>query len=208
MPMSFMTGSIVGMRFYKQVTAREADDGIGWRVMLDYRTLKTPSKRPLKLPTHALAKAIAAKWEYHQADGIRPSTMPLMKLACTAMERVPLTRTKISEHLMKKFNQDLVFCHAPDDNALTSNVHDLQVEKIDPLLHWVESEFGFKPVIRSRFFWWKAGRCSCTGYLKKIYRWTNRTLLKKVMMLILPNSGYRYRQLQFFLVYQGEYRFS
>ena len=64
MPMSFMTGSIVGKRFYKKVTAREAEDGNGWTVMLDYSTLKTPSKRPLKLPTLALAKAIAAEWEY------------------------------------------------------------------------------------------------------------------------------------------------
>lgn len=64
MPMSFMTGSIVGKRFYKQVTTRPSDDGIGWSVMLDYRTLKTPSKRPLKCPTLPLAKAIAAEWDY------------------------------------------------------------------------------------------------------------------------------------------------
>ncbi|KAF3546713.1 hypothetical protein DY000_02000153 [Brassica cretica] len=51
MPTSFMTGSIVGKRFYKKVMTREADDGSGWTVMLDYRTLKTPSKRPLKLPS-------------------------------------------------------------------------------------------------------------------------------------------------------------
>jgi ATP synthase F1 complex assembly factor 2 len=49
--------------------------------------------------------------------------MPLMKLACTALERVPLTRTKVIENLMKKFNQDLVFCRAPEDNNLTSGVH-------------------------------------------------------------------------------------
>lgn len=49
--------------------------------------------------------------------------MPLMKLACTALERVPLTRPKIIEHLMKKFNQDLVFCRAPEDNDLTSGVY-------------------------------------------------------------------------------------
>ncbi|KAE8655817.1 cystinosin-like protein [Hibiscus syriacus] len=119
-PISFMTGSIVGKRFYKKVTTRESDDGIGWTVMLDYRTLKTPSKRPLKLPTLALAKAIAAEWEYQQTDGIRPFTMPLMKLACTALERVPLTRTKVIEHLMKKFDQDLVFCRAPEDNTLNA----------------------------------------------------------------------------------------
>ena len=64
MPMSFMTGSVVGKRFYKKVTTREADDGNGWSVMLDYRTLKTPTKRPLKLPTLSLAKAIAAEWDF------------------------------------------------------------------------------------------------------------------------------------------------
>lgn len=49
---------------YLKVTTRMADDGNGWTVMLDYRTLKTPSKRPMKLPTLGLAKAIAAEWEY------------------------------------------------------------------------------------------------------------------------------------------------
>ncbi|XP_047330680.1 ATP synthase mitochondrial F1 complex assembly factor 2 [Impatiens glandulifera] len=150
MPTSSMTGSIVGKRFYKQVTTRETDDGNGWSVMLDYRTLKTPSKRPLKCPTLALAKAIAAEWEY-QEDGIKPFTMPFMKLACTALERVPLTRPKIIENLMKKFHQDLVFCRAPRD-ALTLDLHDRQAERIDPLLKWVESEFGFKPVVYSSFY--------------------------------------------------------
>ncbi|CAM8891347.1 unnamed protein product [Rhodiola kirilowii] len=152
MPMSFMTGSVVGKRFYKRVTTREAEDGNGWSVMLDYRTLKTPAKKPLKLPNLFLAKAIAAEWEYQLADGIRPFTMPLMRLACTALERVPLTRQKIIEHLMKKFHQDLVFCRAPEDNDLTQDVHDLQVEKMDPLLAWVETEFGFKPVVYSSIF--------------------------------------------------------
>ncbi|XP_021771240.1 ATP synthase mitochondrial F1 complex assembly factor 2-like [Chenopodium quinoa] len=152
MPMSFMTGSIVGKRFYKKVTTREADDGNGWSVMLDYRTLKTPSKRPLKLPTLSLAKAIAAEWDFQQTDGIRPFTMPLMKLACTALERVPVVRPKIIENLMSKFSQDLVFCRAPNDNELTSGVYERQVEKIDPLLKWVESEFGYKPVVYTCFF--------------------------------------------------------
>ena len=45
-----MTWSIVGKKFYQKVSTREDDDGNGWTVMLDYRTLKTHSKRPLKLP--------------------------------------------------------------------------------------------------------------------------------------------------------------
>ncbi|CAA3024451.1 ATP synthase mitochondrial F1 complex assembly factor 2 [Olea europaea subsp. europaea] len=111
MPISFMTGSIVGGRFYEKLTTRDANDGNRWNVMLDYRTLKTPSKRPLNCSTLALAKAIAAEWEFQ-----------------------------------------IWFCRAPRDSDLTSNVLERQVEKLDPLLNWVESEFGFKPIVYSRFF--------------------------------------------------------
>ncbi|KAG8079541.1 hypothetical protein GUJ93_ZPchr0007g3183 [Zizania palustris] len=152
MPMSFMTGSVVGKRFYRDATVRRADDGNGWTVMLDYRTLKSPAKRPLKLPSRTLAMAIAAEWEYQESDGIRPFTMPLMKLACTALERVPVTRTKVIDNLMKKFHQDLVFCRSPDDNELTIGVHQKQKEKFDPILDWVNTEFGFKPVVYTSFF--------------------------------------------------------
>ncbi|GMH23906.1 hypothetical protein Nepgr_025749 [Nepenthes gracilis] len=170
MPTSFMTGSIAGKRFYKQAMTRLADDGNGWMVMLDYRTLKTPSKRPLKLPTLSLAKAIAAEWEYQQMDGIRPFTMPLMKLACTALERVPLVRQKVIDNLMSKLHQDLVFCRAPQDSDLTTGIYERQVEKIDPLLDWVEMEFGFKPIVYSSFFGGKQNE----GLVKAI-----ESLLKK-----------------------------
>ncbi|ONK55469.1 uncharacterized protein A4U43_UnF2930 [Asparagus officinalis] len=144
--MSFTTGSVIGKRFYKEVTTRLADDGNGWTVMLDYRTLKT------KLPTLALAKAIAAEWEYQEKDGIRPFTMPLMKLACTALERVPLTRVKVIENLMNKFHQDLVFCRTPGDTEITEGVLEKQKEKIDPILDWVQSEFGYKPQVHYSLF--------------------------------------------------------
>jgi ATP synthase F1 complex assembly factor 2 len=137
-PMSFMTGSVVGKRFYRDATVRHTDDGNGWTVMLDYRTLKTPAKRQLKLHSRTLAMAIAAEWEYQKQDGIRPFTMPLMKLACTALERVPLTRPKIINNLMQRFHQDLVFCRSPADDELTKGVYEKQ-EKIDPI--------GVKPVV-------------------------------------------------------------
>ncbi|CAL4961446.1 unnamed protein product [Urochloa decumbens] len=84
-------------------------------------------------------------------DGIRPFTMPLMKLACTALERVPLTRTKVIDNLIKKFHQDLVFCRSPADSELTIGVHQKQKEKIDPILDWVNTEFGFKTVVYTTF---------------------------------------------------------
>ncbi|CDP15765.1 unnamed protein product [Coffea canephora] len=75
--------------------------------------------------------------------------MPLVKLACTALERVPLTRPKITEKFMKKFHQDLVSCRAPADNDLTK--YQGWFEKIDPLFKWLESKFGYKPVVYSGF---------------------------------------------------------
>lgn len=150
-PLSAAAGSITGKRFYKNVTTRQADDGNGWTVMLDYRTLKTPTKKPLKLPTLALAKAVAAEWEY-QLNGIRPFTMPLMKLSCTALERAPLIRERTIENLLRHIHTDLVFCRAPEDNDLTSHVHDLQVEFMDPLFDWMEAELGVRPVLYTSIF--------------------------------------------------------
>lgn len=48
--------------------------------------------------------------------------MPLMKLACTALERVPILRQKIIDDLMKKFHQDLVFCRVPKENDITGDL--------------------------------------------------------------------------------------
>ncbi|CAH8386124.1 unnamed protein product [Eruca vesicaria subsp. sativa] len=73
--------------------------------------------------------------------------MPLMKLVCTALERVLLTRPKIIEHMLRMLHQDLVFFRAPEESDLTSDVHEVQVDRIDPLLEWVKSEFGIKPKV-------------------------------------------------------------
>ena len=52
--------------------------GDGWQLTLDGRTLRSPAKAPLVFPTHALALAVAAEWEWQDATNIRPFTMPLM----------------------------------------------------------------------------------------------------------------------------------
>ncbi|XP_027174661.1 uncharacterized protein LOC113774309 [Coffea eugenioides] len=99
----------------------------------------------------SLSTSATSSWLSNQTDGIRPFTMPLAKHACTALERVPLTRPKITEKFMKKFQQDLVSCRAPADNDLTKYLVERQVEKIDPVFKWLESKFGYKPVVYSSF---------------------------------------------------------
>ena len=72
-------------RFWKTASTRPAEGG--WEVVLDDRPVRTPGKKPLILPTEALAKAIAAEWDA-QEDQIDPNTMPLTRAANSAIEKV------------------------------------------------------------------------------------------------------------------------
>ena len=47
-------------RFYTDVAVGEADGG--FTILLDGRSVRTPKKLPLVVPTRALADAIAAEW--------------------------------------------------------------------------------------------------------------------------------------------------
>lgn len=148
MPSSALSGPSIGRRFYKSAYAKPADDGDGYVVMLDHRTLKTPSKKPLKVPSFSLAHAIAAEWQYQDQDGIRPFTMPLMKLTSTVIDKVPLEREKIIKQLLHFFHTDSVCCREKDGSAL----NELQAEVLNPLLDWIEKEIGFRPTYSSNIF--------------------------------------------------------
>lgn len=63
MPRLSSSGTM-GRRFYKKAHTKPAEDGSGYIVMLDDRELKTPARKPLKVPNAALALAIAAEWEW------------------------------------------------------------------------------------------------------------------------------------------------
>ncbi|KAH7373613.1 hypothetical protein KP509_17G065200 [Ceratopteris richardii] len=148
MPVSAHSGPSIGRRFYKSAYAKEASDGDGYLVMLDHRTLKTPAKTYLKVPSLALAHAIAAEWEYQDQDAIRPFTMPLMKLTSTAIDKVPKEREKIIQNLLDFFHTDAVCCR----HAVDSPLGELQAEIMNPLLDWIEKEFGCRPSHSSSLF--------------------------------------------------------
>ncbi|RYG67901.1 hypothetical protein EON64_06445 [archaeon] len=76
-------------RFYKHVGVKKiAENKFG--IELDGRTLRTPARNNLHLPTFSLALAIAAEWDAQtdQRKGIEPVTMPLMTLASTAIDQI------------------------------------------------------------------------------------------------------------------------
>lgn len=123
-------------RFYKNVSVKAdiSSEGTSWFVQLDGRTLKTPSKAKLALPTEALAHAIAAEWEYQEAKSIRPFTMPLMQLTATAIDRTPFVRSDTIDTLIKYFHTDPALCMIEEDTDLGR----FQAEAWQPLMEWFE----------------------------------------------------------------------
>ena len=113
-------------RFYKDVTVT---DELG--IALDGRTVKTPLKSPLQLPTRALAEAVAAEWAEQGAE-IKPATMILTKLANTAIDRVAPGRARIEAEVLDFANSDLV-CYRTDRPPDLVQRH---VKHWDPVLDW------------------------------------------------------------------------
>ncbi|MFZ2007663.1 MAG: ATP12 family protein [Stellaceae bacterium] len=121
-------------RVYKSVAIRAVDGG--WGVTLDGRPLRTPAKRDLSMPSEALAAAIAAEWEA-QAPDIRPETMPLTRLAATAIDRTAAERGKVVAEVAGYAGTDLLCYRAEHPPALVTR----QEAAWQPLLDWAASRY-------------------------------------------------------------------
>lgn len=119
-------------RFYKTVSVSASDDG--FEVKLDGRPIRTPMKRPLALPTHALAEAVAAEWDA-QEDRIHPHAMTLTKLAYTAIDRIALNPELVSDAIVSFAASDLVCYRAAWPLGLVAR----QAEAWDPMLDWART---------------------------------------------------------------------
>jgi chaperone required for assembly of F1-ATPase len=100
-------------RFYKNASAQAVEGGFA--VALDAKTLLTPAKLPLVVPSCALAEAIAAEWQA-QADEVRPHTMPLMRLASTAIDLVAKRHADVVAEIANFAATDLV-CYPAEHPA-------------------------------------------------------------------------------------------
>jgi chaperone required for assembly of F1-ATPase len=122
-------------RFWTEVTIRQVDSG--HEVMLDDRSLRTPGKHPLILPTAPLADAIAEEWRA-QGDLIQPLTMPLTRAANSAVERVAPQFEGVVDMLAEYGGTDLLCYRATDPAPLVA----LQAQRWSPMLDWAEVELG------------------------------------------------------------------
>jgi chaperone required for assembly of F1-ATPase len=118
-------------RLYTRVETRPVHDGGGWGVALDGKRVRTPGKNELRLPSAALAGAIAAEWEA-QREEIRPATMPLFRLAATAIDRTAAQRDLVVAETAGYAGTDLLCYRADRPPALAARQHAVW----QPLTDW------------------------------------------------------------------------
>ena len=123
-------------RHFKTAQARPAD-GESWLVTLDDRPLSTPRRRPFRLPSAALARAIAGEWNA-LTDRIAPERLPLTALANTAIDLVQGCEENVRAELLAHLDNDLLCYRAPWPETLQR----LQAKHWDPPLAALADKLG------------------------------------------------------------------
>jgi chaperone required for assembly of F1-ATPase len=129
-------------RVYTRVETRPADGG--WGIALNGRPMRTPGKNALVLPSEALAAAIAAEWDA-QREEIRPATMPLTRLAATAIDRTTAQRDLIVAETADYADTDLVCYRAGHPPTLAAR----QDAAWQNLIDWAAQRYGAQLAVTS-----------------------------------------------------------
>lgn len=129
-------------RFWKAVTV--SPSGAGYAVHLDQRAVKTPAKRPLILPTRAMAEAVAAEWAA-QEGVIRPEGMPCTRSANSAIDKVAPQFDEVVSLIAAYGDADLICYRAMGPEALIAR----QQAGWDPLVEWSAVALGAPLLVAS-----------------------------------------------------------
>lgn len=122
-------------RFWQDATVIEADGG--YSIQLDGRSVMTPARAPLVVPTRALAERIAAEWMAQEAE-VRPETMPTTRAANAAIDKVRGQFHEVASLISAYGETDLLCYRAAGPAALRAR----QDAAWDPLLDWAARRFG------------------------------------------------------------------
>ena len=127
-------------RFYDKVAIGQENGA--FTVLLAGRPVRTPQGGVLRLPTAALAAAIANEWG-GQGDILRPETMPLTRLAATATDRVAVLRQTVVDAVVDYAGTDLLCYRAEAPADLVA----LEDRTWQPLLDWAAERWGARMVV-------------------------------------------------------------
>lgn len=115
-------------RFYQEVAVKD-EGGSRASLLLDGKPVRTPGKALLTLPSRALAQSVASEWRA-QGERIDPSTMPLTKLANSAIDGVAGREQAVIDDIARHAGSDLLCYRAKGPKALV----DAQSAHWDPVL--------------------------------------------------------------------------
>ena len=121
-------------RFWTDVSVEQ--DGEGWSIRLDGRSVRTPAREALIVPSQALAEAIAEEWRSVEGE-IDPRVMPLTGLANAAIDRVAPDRQTFAQGLARYAEADLACYRADKPRELVER----QALAWDALLGWARRRF-------------------------------------------------------------------
>ncbi len=124
-------------RFYQNATVQA--EPAGYSIRLDGRPVKTPGKRPLALPIKALAQAIADEWAAQETH-IEPASMPLTKMANTALDAVVGMEAEVAADMASFAGSDLLCYRAAHPLELVER----QQAGWDPVLAWANEALGIE----------------------------------------------------------------
>ena len=122
-------------RFWKATEAAPVDGG--FTVLLDGRTVKTPAKATLVVPTEDLANAVAQEFAA-QDEFIDPNTMPFTRTCNSAIDKVRVQHAEVADLLADYGDSDLLCYRADGPDELVAR----QADKWDPLLDWAAETLG------------------------------------------------------------------
>jgi chaperone required for assembly of F1-ATPase len=121
-------------RFYTTVAVKEAAEAAGsggFGLLLDGKVVRTPAKGVFRVPTRALAEVIAGEWDA-QEERLNPATMPLTRLANSALDAVRGREADVRAEIVKYSASDLLCYRACEPARLVER----QSELWDPVLAW------------------------------------------------------------------------
>ena len=120
-------------RFYETATVAAAP--AGFAVRLDGRPVRTPGRGLLTAPTREIASGIAAEWDA-QGERIDPTTMPLTRLANTAIDGVADRMDEVRADVVRYAGSDLLCYRAERPHGLVER----EATAWDPLLTWAAKD--------------------------------------------------------------------
>ncbi|MGE5259514.1 MAG: ATP12 family chaperone protein [Actinomycetota bacterium] len=115
-PAAKAASSALPKRFYKAVAIKDEEGG-GASLLLDGKPVRTPGKASLTLPARTLAEAVAAEWR-GQGERIDPLTMPLTRLANSAIDGVKGREEAVIDDIARLAASDLLCYRADGPKAL------------------------------------------------------------------------------------------